>query len=77
MVKTYQERGEIGPGDPEEIAKVLLAMWPGFMLQHAVVGDVDARSFAAGLRSLLAGGSLLAGETGAGKARAEGTGAEG
>lgn len=61
LVERYQRQGEIGPGDPYEIGKVLLAFWPGFMLQYAIIGDVDAESFASGLRSLLGRGKVTDG----------------
>lgn len=61
LVERYQRQGEIGPGDPYEIGKVLLAFWPGFMIQYAILGDVDAESFASGLRSLLGRGKVTGG----------------
>jgi AcrR family transcriptional regulator len=61
LVERYQRQGEIGPGDPNEIGKVLLAFWPGFMIQYAILGDVDAESFASGLRSLLGRGKVTGG----------------
>ena len=58
LVRKYQERGEIGPGDPDEIGKALLAFMPGFILQYAVLGDLDAESLTSGLRSLLREGKV-------------------
>ncbi|WP_460515233.1 TetR/AcrR family transcriptional regulator [Flindersiella endophytica] len=61
LVVYYQERGEIGPGDPQRIGRVLLALWPGFILQYAIFEDIDAESFASGLRSLLQRGKVTSG----------------
>jgi AcrR family transcriptional regulator len=61
LVERYQRQGEIGPGDPYEIGKALLAVWPGFIVQYAILGDLDAETFASGLRSLLGRGKVTDG----------------
>lgn len=61
LVERYQRQGEIGPGDPYVIGKALLAVWPGFIVQYAILGDIDAESFASGLRSLLGRGKVTSG----------------
>jgi TetR/AcrR family transcriptional regulator, transcriptional repressor of aconitase len=38
---------------PEQVAQVLIGLLPGFVLQHALIGDVDPAAFRAGLRTLL------------------------
>jgi hypothetical protein len=39
----------------EHVAQVLAGLLPGFVLQHALFGDVAAAAFRAGLRALLTG----------------------
>jgi AcrR family transcriptional regulator len=55
LVETYQARG-LMPADlpAEQVARVLIGLLPGFVFQHALLGDVDADTFRAGLRTLLA-----------------------
>jgi hypothetical protein len=38
---------------PEQVAQVLIGLLPGFVFQHALIGDVDPAAFRAGLRTLL------------------------
>jgi hypothetical protein len=38
----------------EQVGRVLIGLLPGFVFQHALLGDVDAETFRAGLRTLLA-----------------------
>jgi NAD(P)-dependent dehydrogenase (short-subunit alcohol dehydrogenase family) len=38
---------------PEQVARVLIGLLPGFVLQHALLGDVDPADFRSGLRTLL------------------------
>jgi hypothetical protein len=35
------------------VARVLIGLLPGFVVQHALLGDVDPATFRAGLRTLL------------------------
>jgi hypothetical protein len=37
----------------EQVAQVLVGLLPGFVFQHALLGDVDRAAFRAGLRTLL------------------------
>jgi AcrR family transcriptional regulator len=55
LVQVYQARG-LMPDDPpaEQVGRVLVGLLPGFVFQHALLGDVDAATFRAGLRALLA-----------------------
>ncbi len=56
LVRTYQDRGEIGADVPaEQIAPILIGLLPGFMLQHALFHDVDATMMGPAIRSLVAG----------------------
>jgi len=53
-VKLYQDRGIIDPDVPAaRAARVLISTLPGFLLQRALFGDVNAKLFAEGLRALL------------------------
>jgi AcrR family transcriptional regulator len=54
LVRTYQAQGRIDDAaDAEEVGRVLVAIVPGFVLQHGIMGDVDAAQFTRGLRALL------------------------
>lgn len=41
--------------DPDEVAKVLTSLLPGFILQRAVFGDVDREGYVGAVRALTAG----------------------
>jgi len=57
LVLAYQAQGRMtGDVPAEQVASVLAGLLPGFVLQHALLGDVDAATFRAGLGALLAGG---------------------
>jgi AcrR family transcriptional regulator len=57
-VEDYQARGLVASDVPAEtIARLLTGLVPGFAVQRALLGDVDAREFADALRALLNGGS--------------------
>jgi AcrR family transcriptional regulator len=54
LARTYQARGLMDAGVPaEQVAQVLIGLLPGFVFQHALLGDVDPATFRAGLRALL------------------------
>jgi AcrR family transcriptional regulator len=54
LVRVYQDRGLMAADAPaEQVAQVLVALLPGFVFQHALLGDVDPAAFRAGLRTLL------------------------
>ncbi|WP_020577814.1 TetR/AcrR family transcriptional regulator [Actinopolymorpha alba] len=56
LVRAYQERGEISPSVPaEDVAPILVGMFPGFMLQKVLFGDVDARMVGQAIRGLVGG----------------------
>jgi TetR/AcrR family transcriptional regulator, transcriptional repressor of aconitase len=55
LAAVYAERGLMPPDvPPMSVAKVLMAIGPGFAMQRALLGDVDEEIFADGLRALLA-----------------------
>jgi len=55
LAAAYAERGLIPPDvPPMSVAKVLMAIGPGFAMQRALLGDVDEEMFSEGLRALLA-----------------------
>lgn len=55
LVAQHQQRGLI-PDDthPEDIARVLIALFDGFMVQSAMYGNANPSAFRAGLRALMA-----------------------
>ena len=54
LVRAYQAQGRVdAAADAQEVGRVLVAIVPGFVLQHAIMGDVDAAQFTRGLRALL------------------------
>lgn len=54
LVQAYQARGLMAADTPpEQVAQVLIGLLPGFVFQHALIGDVDPAAFRAGLRTLL------------------------
>ena len=55
LVRAYQAEGRIDEAArTREVARVMVAIIPGFVLQHAIMGDVDAGQFKRGLKALLA-----------------------
>jgi len=53
QVQVYQDRGMMTRQvPPAHVARVLVAVTAGFMLQYALVGDVDAAMFRDGVRAL-------------------------
>lgn len=54
LVRAYQSQGRIDEAaQAEEVGRVLVAIVPGFVLQQAIMGDVDAAQFTRGLRALV------------------------
>jgi AcrR family transcriptional regulator len=54
LVRVYQDRGLMAADAPaEQVAQVLVDLLPGFVFQHALLGDADPAAFRAGLRTLL------------------------
>jgi AcrR family transcriptional regulator len=54
LVEAHQERGLIADDVPaEHVARVLMSLLPGFIVQRVLLGDVDPEMFRAGLRALL------------------------
>ena len=55
LVRSYQDRGLMAADPPpEQVALVLVGLFPGFVFQHALLGDVDPAAFRTGLKALLA-----------------------
>jgi AcrR family transcriptional regulator len=53
-VEIYQERGLVADDVPaEHVARTLIGLLPGFLVQRALLGDVTAETFRDGLRALL------------------------
>ncbi len=56
LIEQYQESGVIDPAaDPESVARVLISVLPGYLVQRAILGDATADMFLAGLDALLPG----------------------
>ncbi len=58
LVRRWRDAGRLpADADPHAMARVLLSMLPGYLLQRLVVGDIAPNDYAQGLRDLMAGGS--------------------
>lgn len=56
LVQHHQRDGTLTPdGNASHLAQVLTALGPAFLLQRALLHDVNADTFTSGLRGLLAG----------------------
>jgi class 3 adenylate cyclase len=54
VVERYQADGLIAPAVPaEHVARTLIALLPGFLVQRALLGDATAEMFRDGLRALV------------------------
>jgi AcrR family transcriptional regulator len=54
LVARMQDAGRLpADSDPEEVARVVFALFPGFIVQLMLLGDVEPASFARGLSALL------------------------
>lgn len=54
LVRHYQATGVVAPSaDAHHVAQVLTSLGPAFLTQRALLGDVSATSFTAGLSGLL------------------------
>jgi AcrR family transcriptional regulator len=61
LVRRYQAAGGVDPSaDAQQVAQVLTALGPAFLSQRALLGDVSAGSFAAGVEGLLSARALPA-----------------
>jgi AcrR family transcriptional regulator len=59
LVELYQERGDIKADAPaESVARVLISVLPGYLVQRAILADADASMFLDGLDALLPGQKL-------------------
>ena len=55
IVKQWQKRGHLKPeGKPEDLAKVVLSFFLGFIVQSALLGEVDPKTITRGLAGLIA-----------------------
>ncbi|WP_043501832.1 TetR/AcrR family transcriptional regulator [Georgenia sp. SUBG003] len=54
VMRRYQAAGHLGAdADPEDAAKAMVGLIPGFILQRLMLGDVTADGFTRGVRTLL------------------------
>lgn len=54
LVVAQQRLGRVSSdGDPDEVAKVMIGMIMGYILQRVMIGNVDPRSYSAGLAALV------------------------
>ncbi|WP_433160921.1 TetR/AcrR family transcriptional regulator [Kribbella sp. CA-247076] len=54
VARRGQADGTVDPSvDPRHIAQAMFGVVPGFVLQRLIMGDVDPKSYTAGLRALL------------------------
>lgn len=60
LVQHHQSDGTLPPEvDASHLAQVLTALGPAFLLQRALLDDVNTETFTRGLRGLLAGGAVV------------------
>ncbi|MFD6355709.1 TetR/AcrR family transcriptional regulator [Nocardia tengchongensis] len=58
-----RDAGWLSPdADTDAVAKILLGLLPGFILQHLILGDADPDTFARGITDILPGYRSAAGE---------------
>ncbi len=56
IIRRAQERGEIGPAlDAGAVARVMIAMWEGLVLQMGFEPDVDIQRYLAAVKALYSG----------------------
>jgi AcrR family transcriptional regulator len=54
VVRKWQERGEVTPeANPENIAKVMLSFFLGFIVQSAMIGEIDPETATRGFEGIL------------------------
>lgn len=54
LARRWQEAGTLDPGtDPAELAQALFSLVPGFLLQRALLGDVEPEAYARGVAGLV------------------------
>jgi len=71
VVRQSQERGDIDATlDPEAVARVMVALYHGFITQRLIDPDVDVRSYARAAGALF-GGTFWRGETPASRTNAQ------
>lgn len=65
LVRQHQRAGSLPAGiDPDAAAGPLYALIPGFIVQHLLLGPLDATAYAAACSALLIGPDVSAGEPG-------------
>ncbi|WP_153396463.1 TetR/AcrR family transcriptional regulator [Ornithinicoccus halotolerans] len=56
IIRLQQRAGLVDPGgDPHQMAQAMLALFPGFILQRLILGDVTSASLGAGVAGLTYG----------------------
>jgi hypothetical protein len=61
VVRQWQKRRDSNfRGDPEDLAKVLMSFFLGFIVQSALVGGVDPKTMTRGMEGFLGGTMLTA-----------------
>lgn len=56
IIRVQQQAGLVDPdADPHQVAKAFFALFPGFILQRLILGDVAAADLGAGLAGLTTG----------------------
>jgi len=54
VIRQWQKRRELSfDGDPEDLAKVLLSFFMGFIVQSALLGDLDPKTITRGMKGFL------------------------
>lgn len=57
-VRGWQRTGAVAAeADPDEVAKMLFGLVPGFIVQRQLLGDVEPAAYAAALRAFRSGGA--------------------
>jgi len=57
LVGKWQKRGELqSSSDPKDVAKALLSFFHGFIVQSALLGEIDPETVTRGMKGLLGGG---------------------
>jgi TetR/AcrR family transcriptional regulator, transcriptional repressor of aconitase len=56
VVRQWQKRGQLkSQGKPDDLAKALLSFFLGFIVQSALVGELDSKTISRGMKGLMMG----------------------
>jgi TetR/AcrR family transcriptional regulator, transcriptional repressor of aconitase len=56
VVRQWQKRGQLkSQGKPDDLAKALLSFFLGFIVQSALLGELDSKTISRGMKGLLMG----------------------